>query len=211
MNQQVDDFIAKAKKWQEEMSQLRMILIDCGLTEEYKWKQPCYSFQKKNVAIIAAFKGYFALSFFQGALLKDPKGVLIQPGDNSQAARQIRFENVEEIIELEPMIRKYVEEAKALVEAGAQIDFKEKTELVFPDELLTILDDNPELKAAFFALTPGRQRGYNLHFSAPKQSATKISRIESSIPRILKGKGFHDCICGKSKRMPTCDGSHKYL
>jgi uncharacterized protein YdeI (YjbR/CyaY-like superfamily) len=204
MNPQVDDFIAKAKKRQEEMSQLRMILIHCGLTEEYKWKQPCYTFQKKNVAIIAAFKGYFALSFFQGALLKDHTGVLIQPGDNSQAARQIRFENVREIIKLEPLVRKYVQEAKALVEEGAQIDFKEKTELVFPD-------DNPEIKAAFYALTPGRQRGYNLHFSAPKQSATKISRIESSIPRILKGKGFHDCICGKSKRMPTCDGSHKYL
>lgn len=192
MDPKVDEFIRKTKRWQEEMQQLRMIILDCGLSEELKWYQPCYTFQNRNVLIIGAFKKYCALSFFKGALLKDGQGILSKPGEHSQAVRLIRFTKVSQIIEMEPVLKAYIKEAVAVEKAGLKVDFKAKTELNYPEELQEKLEENPALKTAFEALTPGRQRGYILYFSAPKQPKTRTSRIERCIPRILDGKGIND-------------------
>jgi uncharacterized protein YdeI (YjbR/CyaY-like superfamily) len=192
MNPKVDVFLSKAKKWQEELRKLRMIILDCGLSEELKWGVPWYTFQKSNVVGIYGFKEYCALGFFKGALLNDANGILIKPGENSQAMRQIRFTNVREIVEMEPILKAYIYEAIEVEKAGLKVDFKEKTELVFPEEFQKKLDENPALKAAFDALTPGRQRAYNLYFSAPKQSKTRESRVEKCMQKILNGKGLND-------------------
>ena len=172
--------------------QLRKILLDCGLTEELKWAVPCYTFEKSNIVLMSAFKEYCALGFFKGALLKDANGILEKPGENTQAARQIRFTNVRDIVEMEPVLKAYINEAIEVQKAGLKVDFKEKTELVFPEELQKKLDETPVLKTAFEALTPGRQRGYILYFSAPKQSKTRVSRVEKCMPKILDGKGLND-------------------
>ena len=182
----------KVHNWTEELKQLRRIVLECGLTEEVKWSVPCYTFQQNNVLIVSAFKEYCSLSFFKGALLKDAEGILEKPGENSQAARLFKFTNVQQILEMEPTIKAYIYEAIEVEKAGLKVDFKQKNELVYPEELQTKLDEDPELKSAFESLTPGRQRGYVLHFSQPKQSKTRISRIEKCIPKILEGKGFHD-------------------
>lgn len=211
MNSKVDEFISNAKKWQPEIGQLRLLLLDCGLTEEFKWRTPCYSFQGNNVVLIGSFKEYCALSFFKGTLLQDSNGILSKPGENSQAVRFFKFTNLQEIQELEPVIKNYIYEAIELEKAGLKVIFKSNTELELVEELQIALDKNPSLKTAFKALTPGRQRAYNLYFSAPKQSKTRETRIENYISRILDGKGFNDCICGMSKKMPNCDGSHKYI
>jgi uncharacterized protein YdeI (YjbR/CyaY-like superfamily) len=211
MNPKVDDFISNAKKWQPEIEQLRMVLLDCGLTEEFKWRTPCYSFQGNNVVLIGSFKEYCALSFFKGTLLQDSNEILSKPGENSQAVRFFKFTNLQEIQELNPIIKNYIYEAIEIEKAGLKVIFKSNTELELVKELQIALDKNPSLKTAFKALTPGRQRAYNLYFSAPKQSKTREARIENYIPRILNGKGFNDCICGLSKKMPNCDGSHKYI
>ena len=211
MNSQVDEYLNKAEKWQSEMEQLRAIVLDCGLIEELKWRAPCYTFQKSNIALIGAFKGYCVLSFLKGALLSDTKKILSMPGENSQSARLIRFTNVQEIIDIEKVLKTYIYEAIEVEKAGLKVDFKEKKTLVFPEEFQKKLNETPALKTAFEALTPGRQRAYNLYFSAPKQSKTRESRIEKYMPRILDGIGFNDCTCGLSKRMPNCDGSHKIL
>jgi uncharacterized protein YdeI (YjbR/CyaY-like superfamily) len=211
MNPKVDDFISNAKKWQPEIEQLRMVLLDCGLTEEFKWRTPCYSFQGNNVVLIGSFKEYCALSFFKGTLLQDSNEILSKPGENSQAVRFFKFTNLQEIQELKPIIKNYIYEAIEIEKAGLKVIFKSNTELELVEELQIALDKNPSLKTAFKALTPGRQRAYNLYFSAPKQSKTREARIENYIPRILNGKGFNDCICGLSKKMPNCDGSHKYI
>ena len=181
----------KVLSWQEEMKLLRTILLDCGLTEEVKWSVPCYTFQKKNIVLMSAFKEYCALGFFKGALLKDPAGILTKPGKNSQAMRQARFTTVQQVLELEPVLRACIREAIDVEKAGLKVAFKKNPEPV-PGELQQKLDEDPALKTAFEALTPGRQRGYILHFSAAKQSKTRVSRIEKCIPRILAGKGFHD-------------------
>ena len=192
MNPKVDEYLSKAKKWQEEMKKLRTICLACGLTEEFKWGKPGYTFQKSNIVIIQGFKEYCALLFFKGALLNDANGILIKPGENTQAGRQIRFNNAQEIVEMETILKAYIYEAIEVEKAGLKVDFKEKTELIFPEEFQKKLDEIPALKTAFDALTPGRQRAYILYFSAPKQSKTRESRVEKSIQQILDGKGLND-------------------
>jgi len=192
MNPKVDFYFSKAKKWQEEIKKMRMIVLDCGLTEELKWGVPCYTFQKSNIVLIHVFKEYCALLFFKGALLKDAKGILVQQTKNVQAARQIRFTNVREMVEMESILKAYIYEAIEVEKAGLKVNFREKTELRFPEEFQKKLDDIPALKAAFDALTPGRQRAYNLYFSAPKQSKTRESRVEKCMRQLLNGKGLND-------------------
>lgn len=211
MNPKVDTFLSKADKWQEEMEELRTILLDCGLTEEWKWRSPCYSFQKSNIAIIGGFKTHCVLSFFKGALLNDADSILEKPGENTQAARVIRFTNLQEVRAKEATLKAYIFEAIEVEKAGLSVDFKENETLVLAEELLMKFEELPAFKTAFEALTPGRQRGYNLYFSAGKQSKTRTSRIEKYLQRILDGKGINDCVCGLSSKMPSCDGSHKNI
>jgi len=211
MNPKVDEYLSESKKWKTEMGTLRMIILECGLTEDLKWGVPCYTLHNNNVVLIHAFKEYCAIGFFKGALLKDTNGILIQQTENVQAARQIRFANIDEIVEMEPILKAYIVEAIEIEKAGLKVDLKKHDDFKIPEEFQNVLDEMPELKTAFFALTPGRQRGYILHFSTPKQSNTRKSRIESCTSRILKGKGLNDCVCGLSQKMPSCDGSHKFL
>lgn len=192
MNPKVDVYLSKAKSRREEMEKLRMIILDCGLTEELKWGKPCYLYGESNVVIIQGFKEYCALMFFKGVLLNDPNGILIRTGENTRVGRQIRFNTINEIAEMEPILKTYVFQAVEIEKAGLKVDLKNETALLFPEEFQKKLDEIPKLKAAFSALTPGRQRAYNLHFSAPKQSATRESRIEKCIPQILSGRGFND-------------------
>jgi uncharacterized protein YdeI (YjbR/CyaY-like superfamily) len=192
MNPKVDEFLSKARKWQDEFEELRTISLDCGLTEELKWGKPCYTFQKSNVVIIQGFIEYCALMFFKGALLKDEMGILVAMTENTQAARQIRFTKVQEIVEMEPILKAYINEAIEVEKAGLQVDFKETSEFEIPEEFQIKLDENPALKTAFEALTPGRQRAYLLYFSGAKQSKTRASRVEKHVPKILAGKGLQD-------------------
>ncbi|RSK49290.1 YdeI/OmpD-associated family protein [Hymenobacter rigui] len=191
-NPKVDFYFVKAEKWQQELRALRAIVLECGLVEELKWGVPCYTFQQKNVALIHGFKEYCALLFMKGALLSDTNGLLIQQTENVQGGRQIRFTNVRQITELAPILKAYLYEAIEVERLGLKVESKAKEVLVFPEEFQSKLADNPALKTAFEALTPGRQRAYNLHFSAPKQSKTRESRIEKCVPQILHGKGLHD-------------------
>jgi uncharacterized protein YdeI (YjbR/CyaY-like superfamily) len=192
MNPQVDTFLRTAKKWQKEMEKLRRISLDCGLTEESKWGKPCYTFQNSNVVIIQGFKEYCALLFCKGVLLKDAKHILIQQTENVQAARQLRFTNVREIVEMEPTVKAYIREAIEVEKAGLEVNYKKTSEFTIPEELQNKLHKSPALKTAFESLTPGRQRGYILYFSAPKQSKTRESRIEKCVQKILDGKGLDD-------------------
>ncbi len=192
MNPKVDVYLSKAKKWQEEMEKLRMTILDCQLTEELKWGKPCYTFQKSNIVIIQGFKEYCALLFFKGVLLNDANGILIKPGENTQAGRQIRFVNVREIVEMEPILKAYIYEAIEVEKAGLEVNFKKNTELIIPEEFQNKFDEIPALKTAFDALTPGRQRAYILYFSSPKQSKTRESRVEKCMQQILHGKGLND-------------------
>jgi len=192
MNPKVDVYLSKAQKWQEELKKLRMIILDCGLTEELKWGVPCYTFQESNIVLIHVFKEYCALLFFKGALLSDANGILIKQTKNTQAGRQIRFTNVREIVEMEPIVKAYVYEAIEVEKAGLKVDFKKTTEFTIPEEFQNKLDEIPALKTAFDALTPGRQRAYILYFSAPKQSKTRESRVEKCMQQILNGKGLND-------------------
>jgi uncharacterized protein YdeI (YjbR/CyaY-like superfamily) len=191
-NPKVDFFFSKAKKWREEFEKLRMIVLDCGLTEELKWGVPCYTFQEKNVVLIHGFKEYCALLFCKGALLKDPKGILIQQTENVQAARQIRFTNVREIVKMETILKAYIHEAIGVEKAGLEVNYKKASEFLVPEEFQNKLDESPALKTAFNTLTPGRQRGYILYFSAPKQSKTREARVEKCMQQILNGKGLND-------------------
>ena len=188
-NPKVDGYLRKAKKWQKEFKTLRRIILDCQLTEELKWGKPCYTFQKSNIVIIQGFKEFCALLFCKGALLSDPNGILKKFG--WQAARRIPFTSVREIVEIEPVLKTYIHEAVAAEKAGLEVEFKKNPKPI-PEELQNKLDENPALKTAFHALTPGRQRGYILYFSAAKQSKTRESRIEKWMPRILNGKGLND-------------------
>ena len=192
MNPKVDFYFSKATKWHEELEQLRMIVLDCGLTEELKWGVPCYTFEKRNIVLIHVFKEYCALLFFKGALLNDGKGILIKQTENVQAARQVRFINVREIVKMKPTLKAYIYEAIEAEKAGLKVKLKKATEFAIPEEFQKKLKETPALKTAFYALTPGRQRGYLLHFSAPKHSKTRESRIEKCMKRILNGKGLND-------------------
>jgi uncharacterized protein YdeI (YjbR/CyaY-like superfamily) len=192
MNPKVDWFFTKNTKWQEEYSELRMLVLDCGLTEELKWGCPCYTIEKNNIILIHGFKDYCALLFMQGALLRDEKGILVQQTENVQAARQIRFANIEEILKSKSTIKAYIEEAIAIDKAGLKVELKKTNEFKISEEFQIVLDEMPELKTAFQSLTPGRQRGYLLYFSAPKQAKTRETRIEKSIQQILDGKGLED-------------------
>ena len=189
MNPKVDFFFDKASQWQDEYKQLRMIVLDCGLTEELKWGVPCYTFKKSNVVLIHGFKEYCALLFHKGALLSDSEGILVQQTKNVQAARQVRFANVQEIVEKEAILKAYIYEAIEVEKAGLKVDLKKTKEFDTPEEFQKKLDEVPELKAAFESLTPGRQRGYLLHFSQAKQSKTRKSRVEKCMEQILQGKG----------------------
>ena len=209
LNPAVDFYFSKAKNWLEELEQLRMIVLDCGLTEELKWGCPCYThptgsspsvtaraggkrFQQTNIVLIHVFKEYCALLFFKGALLKDTRGMLVQQTKNVQAARQIRFTHVREIVKMERILKAYIYEAIEVEKAGLKVALKKTTAFTMPEEFKKKLDKIPALKKAFNALTPGRQRGYMLHFSAPKQSKTREARIEKYMPQILNGKGLND-------------------
>ena len=192
MNPKVDGFISRSTKWQEELAKLRTIVLDCQLTEELKWGVPCYTFQDSNVALIHEFKEYCAILFVKGALLADPKGILIQQTENVQSARQVRFTNLQQVIALEATLKAYLNDAIEVERAGLKVAFKKPTEFAIAEEFQKQLDANPALKAAFEALTPGRQRAYLLFFSAPKLSKTRESRVEKSIPQILNGKGLDD-------------------
>lgn len=192
MNPEVDFFFNKTGKWQVAYKQLRKLILDCGLSEELKWGRPCYTYKQTNIVLIHGFKEYCALLFHKGALLKDTYNILIQQTENVQAARQIRFTNAQEIAGMEATLKAYIFEAIEVEKAGLKIDFKKTKEYTVPEEFQKKLDKTPELKSAFESLTPGRQRGYLLHFSQPKQSKTRTSRIEKCMVQILNGKGLND-------------------
>ena len=192
MNPKVDWYFDKAEKWQKELAQLRLIALDCGLTEELKWGCPCYTFQKNNVVLIHDFKEYCAFLFHKGALLNDADGFLIQQTENVQAARQIRFTNLKQIVEMETALKTYIFEAIEVEKAGLKVVLKKTEAFTIPEEFEKKLAENAALKTAFEALTQGRQRAYLLHFSAPKQAKTRESRVEKCIPQILDGKGLSD-------------------
>ncbi|GKU77319.1 YdeI family protein [Paenibacillus sp. L3-i20] len=191
-NAKVDGFLRKTKKWKEEYEQLRKIVLDCELTEDFKWMHPCYTLDQKNIVLIHGFKEYCALLFHKGALLKDTQGILIQQTENVQAARQIRFTNVQEIVQMEPILKAYIREAIEVEKAGLEVELKKHADYTIPEELQTKFDATPALKTAFEALTPGRQRAYMMYFSEPKQSKTRESRVEKYIGHILDGKGLKD-------------------
>lgn len=192
MNPKADWFFDKASKWQQEYALLRKLVLGCKLTEELKWGCPCYTSQQRNIVLIHGFKNYCALLFMQGALLKDAKGLLIQQTENVQSARQIRFTNIQEILKSKTTITTFIKDAIALDKAGLKVEMKKTAEYKIPEEFEVVLNDMPELKAAFQSLTPGRQRGYLLYFSAPKQVKTKEARIEKYLDKILNRKGLDD-------------------
>jgi uncharacterized protein YdeI (YjbR/CyaY-like superfamily) len=192
MNPKVDAYLRESEKWQKEIAKLRPIVLDCQLTEGLKWGTPCYTFQNSNIVLIHVFKNYCALLFFKGALLEDADGILIQQTKNVQAARQIRFTNVREVAQMEPILKAYIHEAIEVEKAGLKVNFKKTSAFTVPEEFQKQLDAIPALKTAFDALTPGRQRAYLFHFSAPKQSKTRESRVEKCMRQILKGKGLND-------------------
>lgn len=192
MNPKVDWYFEKNKKWQVEIETMRAIALGCGLNEELKWGVPCYTSDESNIVLIHVFKDYCAFLFFKGVLLKDPKGILVQQTQNVQAARQIRFTNVKDIVKMKATLKTYIQEAIKVEKAGLKVPMKKTKEFDMPDEFKSKLEENATLKKAFFALTPGRQRGYLLHFSSAKQSATREARVKKYMPQILKGKRLDD-------------------
>tara|TARA_R110000868_G_scaffold304437_20_gene565372 strand:- start:6129 stop:6710 length:582 start_codon:yes stop_codon:yes gene_type:complete len=192
MIQEVDLFIEKAKLWKDELIESRRIAQECGLTEELKWYQPCYTFDGNNVVILSCFKKYYALSFFKGALLDDPTEILVQPTENMQAGRQIRFTDISQLLEQEEQVKAIIKNAIEVEKKGLKVEFKDTSEFEVPQELLNKFEEDPNYKEAFYALTPGRQRGYLLHFSGAKQSATRTARIEKFESKIYAGKGFNE-------------------
>jgi uncharacterized protein YdeI (YjbR/CyaY-like superfamily) len=192
MNRKVDFYFNKAGTWQESIQNLRTIVLDCGLTEELKWGCPCYTFQKANIVLIHVFKEYCALLFFKGALLKDPKGILVQQTQNVQSARQIRFTRLQEIVKQHAVLKAYIFEAIEVERAGLKVELKKTSDYTIPEEFQKKLSKNPALKTAFRALTPGRQKAYIFYFSAPKLAKTRESRVEKSMPQILRGRGLND-------------------
>jgi uncharacterized protein YdeI (YjbR/CyaY-like superfamily) len=209
MNIEVNNYISNARIWKEEMLALRSILLETELVEEFKWGAPCYTYNDKNILIIAPFKEYFALGFFNGANLTDPKGLLVKPGEHTRYGRQLRLENTQDIVKKTSIIKKFI---KAAIRKEALTPIKsEAAPAIVVEDLNTVFKKDPALKKAFESLTPGRQRGYLIFFSAAKQPETRFARIEKYTKQILCGKGITDCTCGLSKRMPSCDGSHRLL
>ena len=190
-SRKIEAFFAEEGRWQAELRALRAILLDCGLTEVFKWSSPCYTIDGGNVAILWGFKDNATLGFFKGVLLKDPKGLLVAPGENSRSSRIFKFTSLDHIAGMEAVIRDYVREAMELERSGARVDLA-KDDIVYPEELVARLEEDPQMQEAFEALTPGRRRGYALFFAQPKQAATRRSRIDRSRDRILAGKGMHD-------------------
>lgn len=211
MNQQVDQFINESDKWREEYAVLRGLLLDCGLTEELKWKQPCYMYKGKNLMLMSAFKDACFISFFNGTLMSDTNKILVSPGENSQSVKYLKFKDLDAILKNRTIIKAYIYESIEIEKAGLKVDKKLSKNFVFPVELLEKFKDSPKFKNAFEGLSTGRQRAYNLFFIGAKQSKTRRARIEKHEQRILNGFGINDCTCGHSKRKPNCDGSHKYL
>ena len=211
MKTAVELYIEKAKQWKDEMTLLRSILLETALTETIKWGKPCYTYNDKNIVIIQDFKHHCDLGFFTGALLKDTEKLLEKAGEHTQSARQLRFENLADIKRKKTIIKSFVKEAIENEKQGIKPVVEEKVELEKIVELENIFKKNKAFTKAFRALTPGRQRAYHMFFAGAKQSETRISRIEKYIPRIIDGYGINDCTCGMSKRMPNCDGSHKFL
>lgn len=211
MNPLVDEYFEKPNKWLNELSKLRSIALDCLLTEEFKWRTPCYTYQGANIVLLGSFKECCTFSFFKGTLLQDPENILVLPGENSQSVRMAKFTSLDQINRLEPLLKSYLFEAIEVEKAGLKVEKTQSTDLEFPEELIKALEADPALSKAFYALTPGRQRAYNLFFTGSQNSKTRESRIQKYIPRILSGKGINDCTCGLSKKMPGCDGSHKAL
>ncbi|WP_349410598.1 YdeI family protein [Pseudalkalibacillus sp. SCS-8] len=190
MNRKVDGFLRKSTKWKEEFEQLRRIVLDCELTEDFKWMHPCYTFEDKNIVLIHGFKDYCALLFHKGALLQDPEQILVQQTENVQAARQIRFTEAKEIIDMEPILKAYISEAIEIEKAGLKVE--KKAEYPIPEELQNKFVELPALKEAFEGLTPGRQRAYILYISKAKQSKTREARVDKYVQQILDGKGLND-------------------
>jgi uncharacterized protein YdeI (YjbR/CyaY-like superfamily) len=191
-NPKVDAYIASAKSWQAELKRMRAILLESDLTEDFKWHQPCYTLQGKNVVVLGPLKESCAFAFFKGVLLKDVHGVLTRPGQHSQSTRWIKFTSVREIAEMKSILKAYIREAIEIEKSGTRVKLKKTSDLKKPEELELMLDEFPELRRAFESLTPGRQRAYIYHFSAPKQSKTRAARIQKFMPQILKGKGLLD-------------------
>ena len=210
MDIKIKTFFESSQNWQKELLLLRTILIDLGLDERYKWRVPCYLHDNKNIALLSGFKSYCAIGFFKGSLLKDDEKLLVAQTENVQSSRLLIFHSLEEIIQKKEMIVKYIKEAVNIETTGQKVTYKSTQEFSIPLELEQEFVKDSVFHEAFQHLTPGRQRGYLLHFSGAKQSATRTDRIIKSRSRILMGKGINDCICGKSKRMPNCDGSHKH-
>ncbi len=192
MNPDVDFYFQRAEEWEDELRELRQLVLDSGMTEELKWGVPCYTVERANVLLIHYFREYCALAFFKGVLMKDPEKMLIQQTENVQATRQLRFTDVAEIRELEPIIRSYINEAIDIEKAGLKVAYRKTEEYHVPEEFQQRLDEDADLRAAFERLTPGRQRGYLLHFAQPKRSTTRYSRIDKCTPRILEGRGLND-------------------
>lgn len=207
----VDAFIEVQTVWKAELSALRSIILECGLDEDYKWKVPCYTYGKSNIVLIHGFKEYCAIAFFKGVLLKDEENVLIQQTENVQSGRQIRFQNIQQIKDLTTTIKAYIFEAIEVEKAGLKVEMKKVQDFDIPEELTQKMESDKDFASAFEKLTPGRKKAYYLFFNGAKQAATRISRIEKYTDRIMKGIGLNDCVCGLSKRMPNCDGSHKIL
>ncbi|EMG28867.1 hypothetical protein X560_0270 [Listeria fleischmannii 1991] len=192
MNPKIDEYLSHVKQWYSESEKLRSILLDCGLTEELKWGKPCYTFDGKNIVIIQGFKAYLALLFFKGSLVQDPHHILVKTGENTIVGRQIRFTSLADVEKLQEIIPQYIHDAIEVEKRGETVPKQEPKEIPIPPEFQEKLDEDATLKEAFFSLTPGRQRGYIRHFAEPKQSKTKIARIEKYIPKILSGKGLTD-------------------
>ena len=211
MHEKVAAYLEHLKRWQPELRLLRTMVMDCGLQEGFKWMHPCYTYTQKNIVLLQHFKDYCALLFPKGVLLKDTEGLLVAMTANVQSARQLRLTNIDDIARLEPIIKSYIFEAIEVEKAGLKVKTKDISEFEMPEALTRIFAENAAFKAAFNALTPGRQKGYLLHFSQPKQAKTISSRIEKNIDRVMDGYGLNDCVCGRSKRMPNCDGSHKQV
>lgn len=211
MNPEVEAFLNKPTKWKKEIERLRRLLLECGLTESIKWRNLCYSINNSNIVIIQPFKVYCALGFFNGALLSDPDQLLIKPGANTQAGRQLRFTDLKEIEKKSNAIKRYLKNAMEIQKKGIELIIEKNAAPDLPDELTSIFKQNAPFKKAFHALTPGRQRAYLIFFTGSKNTETRQNRINKYIGRILDGKGINDCTCGLSKRMPQCDGSHRFM
>jgi uncharacterized protein YdeI (YjbR/CyaY-like superfamily) len=208
MDEQVTRFLETQERWQPELYLLRGLILECGLLETYKWKQPCYTYLNKNVVIIGGYKDFCIMAFMKGALLGDSEGILSLPGENTNAGRVFRCTSVGEIMQYREVLKTYIFEAIEVERLGLQIPSKSVSDYIVPPELTQKMDTNTDFKIAFEGLTPSRKKAYLMHFGEAKQSSTRTSRIENCSPRILMGKGLQDCICGLSKRMPRCDGSH---